>query len=268
MANVFVKFGGIKVLKNILLKDNLSDDLKSLACIIIGELAQNNPNVQDQMLQQGLLDDLCIITVSCQSSKLCLKSLYGLSCIVRGHKLSENRFFHELNGPILLQRLFQRNDNNCNTKILFFFSALLTSDFINYSTLSTYCDILLETCYTFLLLPSFHQESDMAINVIQSLTQTIHGKQYIKLHQDRILQLLNDKYHQIVEEHQLKKQNNDGNNSDEDIDKYTLNTITEIIEIIKNNQIIETQDGNNNSNNNNTPNQQQEPQETILRLCG
>lgn len=85
MANIFCKFGGVVVLKNILNNNILSDDCKCSASVICGELAQNNPTAQTEMLKSGLLDQLAVVCASPEtSSKLCAKSLYGISCLIRG----------------------------------------------------------------------------------------------------------------------------------------------------------------------------------------
>jgi hypothetical protein len=130
MANVFLKFGGAVVLKNILNSDVLSDACKCTASVICGELAQNNPVAQIEMLKFGLLDQLAVLCASpTTSTKLCTKSLYGISCIVRGSRDGEERFCSNLSGPSLLQRLLQRQDDMCSKRVMFLSNALVLSDF-------------------------------------------------------------------------------------------------------------------------------------------
>lgn len=228
MANIFVKFGGIHVLKCLIGNDILSDKIKCLACVVIGELAQNNPQVQDQMYEHGMIDELCVVSLSCSSSKLCIKSLYGISCTIRGHKNSEYRFFHDLNGPAFLLRLLQKNDSGCNSKVLFLLSALLSSDFSTYQMITSYGDLLFEVCYPFLLLSFCTSESELVLQILTSLTQTHAGKRYLQQISSRVLQELEQKYQRTGQE---------GPNLDEDEfeerKRCVLESIMELMNQIK-----------------------------------
>lgn len=129
MANVFCKFGGAVVLKNILSSDILLEDCKCAASVICGELAQNNPTAQAEMLKFGLVDQLAVVCASPETSnRLCSKSLYGISCIIRGSIEGECRFCEELAGPLLLKRLMQRQDAMCSKRVMFLANALMMSD--------------------------------------------------------------------------------------------------------------------------------------------
>jgi hypothetical protein len=140
MANVFCKFGGAAVLKNILNSAILLDDCKCSASVICGELAQNNPTAQTEMLKSGLLDQLAVVCASPEtSSKLCTKSLYGISCIIRGSVDGESRFCETLHGPVLLKRLVKRQEATCSKRVMFLANALMMSDF---STAQRVSDIL------------------------------------------------------------------------------------------------------------------------------
>ena len=271
MANIFIKFGGLTILSNLLSNKYLNEELKSYLCIIIGEVAQNNHKVQEQIIKENdFLENLCLLSLTSRTNKLALKSLYSISCIVRGYETAELKFFYSFHGSIFLYKLFQRNNKQITSKILFFLSALLSSSFINYERVATYCQVFLDPCLSFLS-SSFSQqqqqqdeeESELALNVIYSLTMTTYGKQYLKEHQERIVEVLNHKYLQIVEEQRIKREQN-SNFEEEDQLKYTLNTITEIIETIKNTEINHHSVGGNES----TTSNQQSSGETILRLCG
>jgi hsp70-interacting protein len=224
MANVFVKFGGIKVLK-ILLSSQTSDGIRCLSCVLIGELAQNNPTVQDQMFQNGVIDELCLISLTNSvSSKLCVKALYGLSCVIRGHRNSELRFFHELNGPIFLHRMLQRHDSSCTGKILFLLGALVSSDSTTFDMVTTYGDLLFEECYPFLQLKTHELECQATLQFLSSLTHSGHARRYLDRHQARILSVLEEKYQMIQVE---KKESTEEDYTTE------LGLISEVMEAIK-----------------------------------
>lgn len=258
MANIFVKFGGIKVLKTIILSTEFNEQFKCLPCILIGELSQNNPIVQEQMYVNGMIDDLCVLALSCNLSKLCVKSIYGLSCIIRGHKNSEYRFYNELNGPIFFSRLLQRNDSLCTNKILFLLSALLSSDFITMEMISTYCDLLLVQCYPFLQLKTNDPLCDATLQLLTSLTQTNNGKRYLNRYQMQILGELENKYQMI----QVEKRES----PDED---YTsaLEMIASITDIIKKgvDDLVDSTPTQEQENSSTGSQSQEQPQ---LRLCG
>lgn len=130
MANVFLKFGGAAVLKHILNSDVLLDDCKCAAAIICGEVAQNNPTAQTELLTSGLLDQLAVVCAAGGTSdKLCAKGLYGISCTIRGCEEGELRFCETIAGPALLKRLMQRQDAMCSKRVMFLANALIMSDF-------------------------------------------------------------------------------------------------------------------------------------------
>lgn len=126
------------VLTNILCSTALSDTCKCTASVVCGELAQNNPTAQSEMLKFGLLDQLAVVCASpSTSSALCNKSLFGISCIIRGSKDGEDRFCDTLSGPSLLSRLLQRQDDMCSKRVMFLANALMMSDFASSSRVSS-----------------------------------------------------------------------------------------------------------------------------------
>ena len=142
MANVFIKFGGAAVLKNILSSNVLLDDCKCTAAVICGELSQNNPTAQAEMISSGLLDQLAVVAASPSTApRLCAKSTYGISCIIRGSRDGEQRFCEIISGPTLLRRLMERQDTQCAKRVMFLANALIMSD---YSTAERTSKVLLE----------------------------------------------------------------------------------------------------------------------------
>lgn len=154
MANVFCKFGGAAVLKNILNSNILLDDCKCTASVICGELSQNNPTAQIEMLKSGLLDQLAVICAGHEtSSKLCAKSLYGISCIIRGSEEGEARFCETIFGPALLKRVIKRQDAMCSKKVMFLANALMMSDFSTPHRVSNILSGIVPDIFSFLSCP-------------------------------------------------------------------------------------------------------------------
>jgi hypothetical protein len=151
MANVFMKFGGAAVLKTILNTDFLSDDCRCTASVICGELSQNNPTAQVDMINNGLLDQLSILAASPDSSpRLCVKSTYGISCIIRGSREGENRFCNVLSGPTLLRRLMNRQDTQCAKRVMFLANALIMSDYATSERVGTVLAEVFPHCLPYL----------------------------------------------------------------------------------------------------------------------
>jgi hypothetical protein len=151
MANVFLKFGGSAVLKNILSSKLLLDDCKCAASIICGELAQNNPTAQAEMLKCGLLDQLAVVCATPDTtSKLCAKSLYGISCIIRGSEDGEMRFCETIAGPTLLKKLMTRGDALCSKRVMFLANALMMSDYSTPHRVSNILSGIIPAMYPYL----------------------------------------------------------------------------------------------------------------------
>jgi hypothetical protein len=151
MANVFIKFGGAISLLRILQSDVIEDASKCASSVICGELAQNNPSAQLELLNHGLLDQLAVMCIQTSiSNKLCSKTLFGISCIVRGSKEGEKRFFEDLAGGALLKRVLSRHDDACGKKVMFLANALLMSEFSSPHRLTRLASSILPDVFCYL----------------------------------------------------------------------------------------------------------------------
>jgi hypothetical protein len=129
MADIFIRFGGIKALLAFLRASELSENTKKLVCVVFGELAQNNPPVQEAYITHGVLDELCMTAATHASPAVSAKALFAVSCTIRGYAMGENRFCTDLAGPMLLLRLLEKNELLLSRRVFFLATALLSSDF-------------------------------------------------------------------------------------------------------------------------------------------
>jgi len=154
MAKVFAKFGGLTVILCLLRSEKLNWENRSEAAAIIGAIAQNNIEVQEEMWKQGTAEQLLRIYHEDTTKPCALKAkiTMAISCVVRGHAEAEvwltqqERYVAFINGafgmqplePILLRR------------IIFLSKALLGSDNTSSSRISLIGRCLVPNCLSFI----------------------------------------------------------------------------------------------------------------------
>lgn len=101
MAGICIKFGGLKILINIMECEVLDIEVRCLAATTLGTLAQNNLKVQQIIYlnedNSNTIDKLTNLILKTTSYQLCSKILYAISCVIRNHNDSEKLFCGELN---------------------------------------------------------------------------------------------------------------------------------------------------------------------------
>lgn len=100
MAQVFVKFGGVRCLLQTAKEHGaLTSDCRGSALSVIGTLAQNNLVVQRVLLAQNVLEEL--LSFSSEGGVTWAKALYAISCTVRGFPEGEEVFMERYAGAVL-----------------------------------------------------------------------------------------------------------------------------------------------------------------------
>ncbi|ESQ45309.1 hypothetical protein EUTSA_v10010449mg [Eutrema salsugineum] len=98
-ANDLSKSGGLKVVAGEL---NHSDpEVRKLAAWVLGKASQNNPFVQEQVLELGALTTL-IKMVNSSSAEEAVKALFAVSALIRNNIAAQDMFYAE-RGYIMLQ---------------------------------------------------------------------------------------------------------------------------------------------------------------------
>lgn len=135
-AQVFVKFGGIKLLLLLLhARDPHTsaahiDKVNVLALSLLGSVAQNNLVVQEEALRRNvlrILHDVC--NGSGATPAIQSKCIYAISCIIRSHVIGEALFVTEYMRDLFTHVLSNPTTTDDVTKrVLFLAQALTSSD--------------------------------------------------------------------------------------------------------------------------------------------
>ncbi|CAH2064346.1 unnamed protein product [Thlaspi arvense] len=98
-ANDLSKSGGLKVVAGELTHSD--PDVRKLAAWVLGKASQNNPFVQEQVLQLGALTTL-IKMVNSSSEEEAVKALFAVSALIRNNIAAQDMFY-AAQGYIMLQ---------------------------------------------------------------------------------------------------------------------------------------------------------------------
>ncbi|XP_011301875.1 hsp70-binding protein 1 [Fopius arisanus] len=125
IANDFYKIGGFSIFGHCLNSPHAS--IRWKAADIIAELTQNNPFCQDKVLEMGLMPILLGMVDSDPSDQARIKSLYAVSCIVRGNALAL-KYMDVNDGYAVLMRALQSPIEKLQIKSAFLLSALCNKE--------------------------------------------------------------------------------------------------------------------------------------------
>ncbi|CAG9538410.1 unnamed protein product [Cercopithifilaria johnstoni] len=125
----FCKLGGLVEVIRFLKSD--SDSVRCEIARLIPLLAQNNPNVQDIILETDLLPYLLNVLEEINASEeLLMKALSSLSSIIRAHEKAFSQF-HQLKGLERIENVFQKAVNvhqfNLANKIILITTSIALS---------------------------------------------------------------------------------------------------------------------------------------------
>ncbi|XP_015114402.1 hsp70-binding protein 1 isoform X2 [Diachasma alloeum] len=125
IANDFYKIGGFSIFGPCLNSPHAS--IRWKAADIIAELTQNNPFCQNKILEMGLMPILLGMVDSDPSDQARIKSLYAVSCIVRGNALAL-KYMDVNDGYSVLMRALQSPVEKLQIKSAFLLSALCNKE--------------------------------------------------------------------------------------------------------------------------------------------
>mmetsp|Transcript_28970 Transcript_28970/g.39793 ORF Transcript_28970/g.39793 Transcript_28970/m.39793 type:complete len:351 (-) Transcript_28970:16-1068(-) len=130
MAQILSKCGGIRAM--IALAEStlevVSNNVKSQAISVIGTVVQNNIKVQDENFSAGILSILVRLFNTAESSLVCNKILYAISCLIRNHAAAEESFSLQYASTVLPKALESDRDSLIS-RAIFLCNALITSDY-------------------------------------------------------------------------------------------------------------------------------------------
>jgi len=123
MAAVFFRLNGLRVIVALIGSDRA--ELRSAGAAIIGQISQNNAPVQQQLLDAHLLPVLLEMLDTDRNSKVRIKTLFAISCFVRGNEAGMVSF-RDLDGFAYLMRILRSSadDQRLHTKAAFVIASL------------------------------------------------------------------------------------------------------------------------------------------------
>jgi hypothetical protein len=181
-AQVFVKFGGIKLLVLLLLtKDPYTsaahvDKLNVLALSLLGSVSQNNLVVQDEAIRRNILrilHDVCVATNSTPAIKS--RVIYAFSCIVRSHAIAESIFVTQYLRDVFTSVLSSPDvTDDATRRVLFLSQALASSDGASIQRLELISECLFDKLARYLVSPNI-DISESALRLVEIFVQSREG---------------------------------------------------------------------------------------------
>lgn len=137
-ARDFVKMNGLPFLLGFASEDSIPSEIRKQCLRVLSTLAQNNPPVQQALLDCGALDQLCElygqVTKKDENGTFRTLLVQALSCMIRGYELGEESFCNNVSCRALINHAISVTEEpiNLKRKILFLLRALVTSDYSSY----------------------------------------------------------------------------------------------------------------------------------------
>lgn len=186
-ARAFCSLQGLPFLLGCIQQEEVPVSIRHVCLGILSTLGQNNPPVQQQLLEMGAiktLSDLFFDTKTTNATKT--KIMQTLSSLVRNHELAENVFEQLPQSPnLFLEGLNPTtSSSSLRTKSIFFLRALVTSDLATSARLQTFVPSILlvvDTCLEDDTNTSLELR-EMAIALVEKLLMDKKGGVKILLH--------------------------------------------------------------------------------------
>lgn len=202
MAQIFVKYGGVKCLLMFIECPYLSESVQAQAASVIGTLAQNNPQVQDAMYETRILDQLNRICGTNLSDKIITKVLFAISSIIRSHALNEEYFCTHI-ANLLFTKCLQSKNVNILRRCIFLSTALINSDTSSPSRIISLGSLLIPDFFPYISSEDIDLR-ESSIHLLESLLKYSSGYTLLTPYLSTLTQLLEQ--HIIIYEMKLKSQ--------------------------------------------------------------
>jgi len=153
-ARAFCSMGGLQFLLGCIQQQEVPESIRCGSLQILSTVSQNNPPVQQQLLEIGAIKTLCdLFFLESTKDKTRTKIMQCISSIVRNHDVSE-QVFTAL--PQAVDLIFQGLDptlatTSLRSTTLFFLKAFLTSDLTDRKRMEIFQGVLLFVIDTYIL---------------------------------------------------------------------------------------------------------------------
>ena len=187
MAQIFVKYGGIKCLMFFITNEIITITVRSLAAVILAEISQNNLHVQEEANKLNIIPELCTHCLQTINFNFAAKILFAISSIVRNNSDAEIIFRDSQMAQIFTKGI-ESGDIPFMRRTLFFINYFVSSS----STIRTQLDdCLIPNIYSLIYVDDVDiREETLKLLLILSTTR-IEWKNKITMHKDEFEQAVN-----------------------------------------------------------------------------
>ena len=131
MSKVFTKFGGLTSVLMLLASNRCGHENREMAASVIGAIAQNNIEVQDDIYKMKsmhkLIEIFTDLTTDNYPMSIRAQCIYALSCVIRGHASAEATFSNEF-AQVVCHACLASKHATLIRRIVFLCNALISSD--------------------------------------------------------------------------------------------------------------------------------------------
>lgn len=192
-AHDFVKMNGLPFLYGCTCDDGIPINVRKQCLRVLSTLAQNNPPVQQAMLDCGALEKLCELYTQVEDEHGSFRTLLiqALSCMIRSHPVGEETFCRSAIGLEVVNRALGIADvespRNVRRKMLFLVRALLTSDYSSRQRIQDFNAVIHHTIVCFLVQEEDWELREESLGLLLQILQQKHSIDEIRREKERIV---------------------------------------------------------------------------------
>jgi hypothetical protein len=190
-AQVFTKLGGLKLFSQILRLDSTRDSVRLKVLGVIGAVAQNNPDVQGDAVQRGLVEQLSELILLADESSLELKAkaLFAISSIIRGFPAGERAFVLGSMIRVFADVLSPSASAHANLtrRALFLANALVSSDTVSVQRVQLLAPVILPRIVACMESEDLNVRNN-SFEIIRSFLRTAEGTAALRPYQQLLLE--------------------------------------------------------------------------------
>ena len=187
MAQIFVKFGGIKCLMYFITSENIKITIRSLAAVILAEISQNNNNVQDEANKNNVIPELCTQCLQTNQFSFAAKLLFSISSIVRNNHEGEI-IFRDSHMAQIFTKGIESGDIPFMRRTIFFINYFVS----NSSSIQTQLDdCLVPNIFSLVHVNDVDIREETLKLLLTLATTQIEWKSKINMHKDLFQEAVN-----------------------------------------------------------------------------